>query len=63
MNRVMINGIVINNFENYANKCKFIVVRNVNGEKWFYDAFTEGEEEKAYRLANEINGEILVKEC
>lgn len=63
MNRVMINGMVINNFENYANKCRFIVVRNVSGEKWFYDAFADGEEKQAYRLANEINGEVLVKEC
>lgn len=63
MNRVMINGITVNNFENYANKCRFIIVRDVDGEKWFYDAFTEKEEKQAYRLADEINGEVLVKEC
>ena len=49
----------INNFESYANNCAFIVVNVINGERWFYDAFVEEEEEKAYRLAEEIGGEVV----
>lgn len=47
----------INNLPTYANNYKYIVVRLVDGEYWFYSAYNNGR--LAEKVAFEINGEII----
>ena len=47
----------INNLPTYANEYKYIVVREIDGEWWFYGAYNEGS--KAEHAAVECNGEIF----
>ncbi len=47
----------INNKPAYADNYEFIVARKINGEYWFYGAYTNGF--KADYVASEINGIIF----
>ena len=47
----------INNMPAYARSKKFIVVRFVDGEAWFYDAWNDVE--GAIKQAAEINGNVI----
>ena len=47
----------INNIPSYAFAHKFLVYREVDGEYWFYGAYSDGE--KAQATAHEINGLLL----
>jgi hypothetical protein len=53
----MENIITINNKPNYAEDYEFIVARYVDGEYWFYGAYSDGF--KADNVASEI-GEAVV---
>ena len=47
----------INNMPEYANHYEFVVVREVEGELWFYGAYRDGF--KAEEVASEIRGIIV----
>ena len=47
----------INNMPEYASHYEFMVVRDVNGELWFYGAYRNGF--KAEQVALEIHGLIV----
>ena len=47
----------INNMPEYATHYEFVVVRNVEGELWFYGAYRDGF--KAEQVAQEIHGVIV----
>ena len=47
----------INNMPEYANHYEFVVVREVEGELWFYGAYRDGF--KAEEVASEIHGAIV----
>lgn len=49
----------INNLPEYAKDCKYIVVRLVDNEVWFWGAYEDLE--KAYQSASEINGIVVLK--
>lgn len=49
--------ITLTNIPEYATKYEFIVVRNVEGENWFYGAYTDGF--KATKIACEIGGVVI----
>lgn len=49
--------IKINNEPEYAKNYEFVVAREVDGEFWFYGAYTDGW--KAERVATEIYGIIF----
>lgn len=48
----------INNLPDYAKNMEFIVVREVEGEYWFYGGYDRNAE-KAYRVANQIDGIVV----
>lgn len=48
---------MINNLPEYANNYKFIVVRIVDGERWFWGAFNDYQ--RAINVAIEIDGVIV----
>ena len=50
----------INNLPEYAKDCKYIVVRLVDNEVWFWGAYEDLA--KAYQSASEINGIVVLKE-
>lgn len=50
----------INNLPEYAKDCKYIVVRLVDDEVWFWGAYEDLA--KAYQSASEINGIVVLKE-
>lgn len=47
----------LHNIPDYAFKYEFIVYREVEGEYWFYGAYSNGV--KAQAVAHEINGLLL----
>ena len=47
----------LHNIPEYAFQYEFIVYREVNGEYWFYGAYSNGV--KAQAVAHEINGLLL----
>lgn len=47
----------INNKPEYADHYEFIVARKVNGELWFYGAYSNGF--KADQIASKISGIII----
>lgn len=47
----------VNNLAEWAKEKKYIVVRDVDGEWWFYDAWVDFE--KALKQAREVNGQII----
>lgn len=47
----------INNLPAYAEYYAYIVVRLIDGEYWFYGAYSNGK--RAERVALEIGGEII----
>lgn len=53
----MNNIITINNKPDYAKDYEFIVARYVDGEYWFYGAYSDGF--KADKVANEIFNAVI----
>ena len=51
---------MINNLPTYANEYKYIVVRRVDGELWFWGAWND--RNKANEVALEIFGEVVTNE-
>ena len=51
---------MINNLPAYANGCKYIVARRVDGELWFWGAWND--RNKANEVATEIDGEVVTNE-
>lgn len=51
---------MINNLPTYANEYKYIVVRRVDGELWFWGAWND--RDKANEIASEIGGEVVTNE-
>lgn len=51
----------INNLPADYNEYKYLTLRNVNGEWWFYGAWSNSLE-KARKQANEINGIVVSSE-
>ena len=49
-------SIKINNMPEYAKHYEFVVVRNIDGQLWFYGAYSNGF--KADEIAHEIGGLI-----
>lgn len=47
----------VNNMPETARKRKYVTVREVDGDWWFYDALDDFE--KALKQAREINGQII----
>lgn len=45
----------INNVPDYAKDMEFIVVREIDGEYWFYGGYNR-DAEKAYRVAEQVDG-------
>lgn len=52
-----INGREVNNVADYAADSPYIVAREVDGELWFWDGFSD--EVKANRAAWELGGVVL----
>lgn len=50
----------INNLPAYANNYKYIVVREVDGELWFWGAWNDAN--KANEAALAIDGEVVTNE-
>ena len=53
-NLVMVDGTVINNCENYAPKCNYIVARASDDGWWFWGGWDT--EKEAEKIADEIGG-------
>lgn len=51
---------MINNLPAYANEYKYIVVRRVDGEFWFWGAWNDCN--RANEVAIEIGGEVVTNE-
>ena len=47
----------IYNLPEYANECAYIVVREYDGEYWFWGAYDD--RRTARRAADEIGGEVI----
>lgn len=61
-------NVTINNFPQSAACRKWIVVRAVDGEVWFYDAWAYDHKDDAFTQAREIGGFVVentawLKDC
>lgn len=48
---------MINNLPTYATEYRYIVATRVDGELWFWGAYSD--RPKAYAVAREIGGEVV----